>query len=145
MVRLRLTGPKSHALLVSTFELFDWSTERSNAGSRWWEVYSKGEDRIKMLEEQNKSWEQMKVVGSPGVLKAGSVVALVVKDPRLGLPVRKSSVDMASEDIYKGWRLIVKYNSVAQSIVFRPPCGHFLSFLPLPSSNDVHVISSKAF
>ena len=103
VVRLRLTGPKSHALLASTLQLCDWNRERDRAGSRWWEVYSEGEDRIKMLEDQNKSWEQMKGVASPGVLKAGSVLALVVKDPRLGLPVRKSSVDMASEDIYKGW------------------------------------------
>ena len=105
MVRLRLTGPKSHALLAATLELCEWSTERDHTGSRWWEVYSKDENRIKILEEQNESWEQMKGVASPGVFKAGSVIALVVKDPRLGLPVMKSSVDMASEDLFKGWHL----------------------------------------
>ena len=104
LVRLRLTGPKSHALLLATFELCDWGSEMDKAGSRWWEEYSRGEERRKMLEKQNQSWEQMKGVASPGVLKAGSVFALVVKDPRLGLPVRKSSVDMASEDLYKGSR-----------------------------------------
>ena len=65
-----------------------------------------------MLEEQNNSWEQMKGVTSPGVLKAGSVIALVVKDPRLGLPVRKSSVDMACEDLYEGRNLFIKYKMV---------------------------------
>ncbi|XP_028402359.1 ribonucleases P/MRP protein subunit POP1-like [Dendronephthya gigantea] len=100
LARLRLIGPKSHTLLSCTLELCDWGSK--NRGSRWWEVYSKGEERIKMLNEQNKSWEDMKSVSSSGVLKSGSVIALVVKDPRLGLPVRKSSVDMSAEEIYKG-------------------------------------------
>ena len=108
LARLRLTGPKSHALLAATLELCEWSTERDHPGSQWWEVYSRGENRIKMLEEQNNSWEQMKGVTSPGVLKAGSVIALVVKDPRLGLPVRKSSVDMACEDLYQGRNFVYK-------------------------------------
>lgn len=65
-------------------------------------MYTRSEERIKILKEQNNSWEEMKGVSSSGVLKSGSVIALVVKDPRLGLPVRKSSVDMSAEELYKG-------------------------------------------
>ena len=106
LIRLRLTGPQSHALIAATLELCDWGTGRNHCGSQWWEVYSQDEDRIKKLEEQNKYWELIKTMGSTGVLKAGSVMALVVKDPRLGLPIRKSSVDMASEDVYKGQHML---------------------------------------
>ena len=131
LIRLRLTGPQSHALLAATFELCDWSTNRNHSGSRWWEVYGQGEGRIKRLLEQNKCWEEMKTMGSTGVLKAGSVMALVVKDPRLGLPVRKSSINMASEDLYKGQNMFYiicilfircSFNTAAQ----RTNCSSFI-------------------
>ena len=101
-MRLRLTGPKSHALLVATLELCDWSTKGDSNGSQWWQEYSKNEGMNKMLVEQNTFWDQLKGVSTSRMLKAGSVLALIVKDPRLGLPVRKSSIDIAAEHVYKG-------------------------------------------
>ncbi|XP_046858385.1 ribonucleases P/MRP protein subunit POP1-like [Xenia sp. Carnegie-2017] len=98
LVRFRLTGPKSYTLLAATLELCNWRVKQ--VGSRWWDRYIEDKDRIKIIVEQNKNWEQMKGLMSPGMFKAGTVMALIVKDPRFGLPVRKSSIDMASEDIY---------------------------------------------
>lgn len=69
---------------------------------RWWHVYTQNKDMSKTMDEQNRAWEQMKRVTTPAVLQEGSVFALVVKDPRLGLPVTKSSVDMASRELYTG-------------------------------------------
>ena len=100
-MKFRLIGPKSHALLASALELCEWGITKDGEGHRWWQAYSNNPDYQKNLTDQNALWEQMKGVTSPGVLVSGSVMALVVKDPRLGLPLTKSSVDMASKDLYK--------------------------------------------
>ena len=102
LVRFRLTGPKSHALLASTMELCEWGNTKDGEGQHWWQSFCSDPAHLKNVTDQNALWERMKGVTSPGVLVSGSVVAVVVKDPRLGLPLRKSSVDVVSKDLYKG-------------------------------------------
>lgn len=83
-------------------ELCEWGNAKDVEGQRWWQSYSSDPTHLKNVTDQNALWELMKGVTSPSVLVPGSVVAIVVKDPRLGLPLKKSSVDMASENLYKG-------------------------------------------
>lgn len=118
LLRFRLTGPKSHALLVSTLTLPssitqndspDKITNRStpscneksinSCSSQWWHKSLKGTgDSL----AQTVLWKRLKQASSPSVLPPGCVIGLTVLDPRLDLPVKKLSISSATDGISPG-------------------------------------------
>lgn len=107
LVRFRLTGPQSHALLASTFtvsakvdapnKVNEKTSKRRRrnkdksklSSSNWWR---NGEDGA-----ANALWEKLRQVSSPSVLPCECVIGLTVLDPRLDLPLKKMSVSEAKD------------------------------------------------
>ena len=125
LLRLRLTGPKSHVLLTSTLKLHTdlkhkHSENRSsthvftshkastsvisdksvnNSSSKWWK---------KELDDPSDSlahsalWDKLKKACSPAVLPPRCVIGLTVLDPRLDLPGKKKSITTTTEEDNSG-------------------------------------------
>ena len=115
--RFRLTGPQSHALLHSALVLHNSSEQsviatvkerdrnlesfsnglslltKQERNKKWWNVYSSD-----LMEKQNELWKNLKQVSSPGLLPSNCVVSLIVMDPRLNMPHKKTSVNFAAEE-----------------------------------------------
>lgn len=123
LLRLRLTGPQSHALLTNTLKLStdlkhkgsenksDTNTSLkestsffndkviNNSSAKWWQ---KPLDNPKDLLAQAAIWDKLKKASSPSVLPPGCVIGLTVLDPRLYLPGKKKSITSTTEDINSG-------------------------------------------
>ena len=121
LLRLRLTGPQSHALLTSTLKLpTDLKHKQSenkstthvltsasffsdrgvnSSSSKWWqEALDYPRDSL----AQNQLWDKLKKAYSPAVLPARCVIGLTVLDPRLYLPGKKKSIACATEEVNSG-------------------------------------------
>ena len=123
LLRLRLTGPQSHALLTYTLklstELNDKRSENksdsnnsvrestsfvsdkrvNNSSVKWWQ---KPLDNPKDFLVQSSLWDKLKKASSPSVLPPGCVIGLTVLDPRLYLPGKKKSMASTTEDASSG-------------------------------------------
>lgn len=125
LLRLRLTGPQSHALLTSTLKLstdlkHKHSENKSstnaftshkkstsffndkgvnNSSSKWWQ---KPLDNPSNSLAQSALWDKLKKACSPSVLSPGCVIGLTVLDPRLYLPRKKKSITSTTEEINSG-------------------------------------------
>ncbi|KAL9980334.1 hypothetical protein ACROYT_G008906 [Oculina patagonica] len=120
LLRLRLTGPQSHALLTNTLKLstdlkhkesesksdtnallkesttFFNDKRINNSSAKWWQ---KSLDNPKDFLAQAAIWDKLKKASSPAVLPPGCVIGLTVLDPRLYLPGKKKSITSTTEDI----------------------------------------------
>ena len=115
LLRFRLTGPQSHALLASTLALPASSLHKdssdkivkrestllckdssSSNSSKWWQTSAN--DSL----SQNVLWDRLKQASSPSVFPPGCAIGLTVLDPRLDLPVKKTSIASATEGISSG-------------------------------------------
>ena len=115
LLRFHLTGPQSHALLASTLTLPGSSSNKDPSdkiikrdstflckdsscsnSSKWWQ--KSATDSL----PQNVLWDRLKQASSPSVLPPGCVIGLTVLDPRLDLPVKKTSIANATEGISSG-------------------------------------------
>lgn len=79
--RFRLTGPKSHAVLVNTFKCIENIEQIKH--NKW---LSATENDNLHLKEKQLYWESLKTLSSPSQIPAKAVVGLVIKDPRLSRP-----------------------------------------------------------
>ncbi|XP_060535867.1 ribonucleases P/MRP protein subunit POP1 [Cylas formicarius] len=77
----RLTGPLSHAVLRNALQLPDWSVADPTL-PEWVEKCPR-----EYLIEQNRAWGSLR---GPGQLSPGAALALVVKDPRYGIPAKRT-------------------------------------------------------
>ena len=123
LLRLRLTGPQSHALLANTLKLStdlkhkasenksDTTTSHKEStrfcsdkginisSAKWWQ---KQLENPKDLLAKSALWEKLKKASSPSVLPTGCVIGLTVLDPRLYLPGKKKSITSTAEEINSG-------------------------------------------
>lgn len=121
LLRLRLTGPQSHALLTSTLKLptdvkhkqsenkssthvltsTSFFSDRSvnSSSSKWWQ---EALDYLSDSLAQSKLWDKLKRAYSPAVLPPRSVIGLTVLDPRLYLLGKKKSIACATEEDNSG-------------------------------------------
>lgn len=93
LLRFRLVGPRSHAVLSHTLHSVESEASRLNAASgsecKWWDEYNV------CWREGWEFWCGMAGCVSPSAIPSCLVVGLTVVDPRYLLPPRK--VDMVSE------------------------------------------------
>ena len=129
LLRLRLTGPQSHALLTRTLKLHtDLKHKHSenkssthvftshiastsvindkcvnNSSSKWWQ---KALDDPSDSLAQSALWDNLKQACSPAVLPPRCVIGLTVLDPRLYLPGKKKSITCTTEEDNSGNTII---------------------------------------
>lgn len=121
LLRLRLTGPQSHALLTSTLKLpTDLNHKQSenkssthvltstsffsdrgvkNSSSKWLQETL---DNPSDSQAQSELWGKLKKAYSPAVLPPRCVIGLTVLDPRLYLPGKKKSIACTIEEDNSG-------------------------------------------
>lgn len=108
LCRFRLIGPKSHQVIVEAVRLAEASCvngsvtvvdsmdERHQLSAevqkRWWDVYIATEHGLTESEQQASSWKKVSKVQNAAELPPSSVHGMTVRDPRLFLPQRRSSV-----------------------------------------------------
>ncbi|XP_050080207.1 ribonucleases P/MRP protein subunit POP1 [Anopheles maculipalpis] len=90
--RFHLTGPLSHATIVNTFRLFNPPTHVTQPSNRtWFNDFMENTPKYKkILTQQSTYWTDVKDLTSPGELSPGEVIALLVQDPRLNRPNRRT-------------------------------------------------------
>uniref|UniRef100_A0A182Q8M4 Uncharacterized protein n=1 Tax=Anopheles farauti TaxID=69004 RepID=A0A182Q8M4_9DIPT len=89
--RFYLSGPLSHATIVKSFRLFNLFAEKKPSHRSWVHDYSESTPKYKkILPHQSNHWTDVKDLTSPGELSPGEVIALLVQDPRLNRPTRRS-------------------------------------------------------
>ena len=122
LLRFRLTGPQSHAVLASAITpAFDSSKKTPperivnqdsgalckdknlNSSLKWWQRLQGSSTK---LSSQNELWSRLKRASSPSVLPPGCVFGLTVLDPRLNLPVKKISIRSVAEGIHSGKKIL---------------------------------------
>ncbi|CAH2240858.1 jg27254 [Pararge aegeria aegeria] len=85
--RFRLTGPRSHAVLVQTLKcLKEIGSFRTND----WLQHIDTEKTQLFLKPKYDYWDSISSVNSPSQLPPGLVIGLVVKDPRLSRPNKRT-------------------------------------------------------
>uniref|UniRef100_A0A182JYR5 Uncharacterized protein n=1 Tax=Anopheles christyi TaxID=43041 RepID=A0A182JYR5_9DIPT len=90
--RFHLAGPLSHATIVKTFSLFNPpATQPRKANQTWFSDFIENTPKYsKILTQQTNYWMDIKNLTSPGELGPGEVIALLVQDPRLNRPSRRT-------------------------------------------------------
>ncbi|XP_045766894.1 ribonucleases P/MRP protein subunit POP1 [Maniola jurtina] len=85
--RFRMTGPKSHPVLVQTLKCVkDIEKFKTNA----WLQHATKENTQLFLEQKHDYWESISSVTSPSQLPPSLAIGLVVKDPRLSRPKKRT-------------------------------------------------------
>uniref|UniRef100_A0A182UDJ4 Uncharacterized protein n=1 Tax=Anopheles melas TaxID=34690 RepID=A0A182UDJ4_9DIPT len=92
--RFHLAGPLSHATIVKTFNLYKPPATQppsTEAHRTWYHDFLDSKPKYsKILAQQASYWQELKGVTSPGELSPGEVIALLVQDPRLNRPLKRS-------------------------------------------------------
>ena len=83
--RFRLVGPESGQVLAGTLMPTEVNPTTNEAKSWWTDEYSTA-DAQGAFEAQNEALKSVIAEGRPSDIRTGSVVALTVRDPRMGLP-----------------------------------------------------------
>lgn len=91
--RFRLTGPKSHQVLVETLKCVK-EMEKFKTNN-WLQHVNKDKTEL-FLEQKYDYWESIRSVNSPSQLPPGVVVGLVVRDPRLSRPKKRTKAQNLS-------------------------------------------------
>ncbi|KAG8226960.1 hypothetical protein J437_LFUL009511 [Ladona fulva] len=81
LVRLRLTGPLSQAVLRETFVLAPGRHEEDSSWVTQWE---------EVFKCQHKMWEMMSRYTSPAMMSPHMVIGLTILDPRCNLPAKRT-------------------------------------------------------
>uniref|UniRef100_H3D6Z6 POP1 homolog, ribonuclease P/MRP subunit n=1 Tax=Tetraodon nigroviridis TaxID=99883 RepID=H3D6Z6_TETNG len=91
IVRYRLIGPQSHAVLADILEAATECDEESGTqpSSLWWPEHCRDENKMNVHKQQADVYHALKGVYSTGELPPGTVLGLSVEDPRLTLPSKK--------------------------------------------------------
>uniref|UniRef100_A0A182STI4 Uncharacterized protein n=1 Tax=Anopheles maculatus TaxID=74869 RepID=A0A182STI4_9DIPT len=89
--RFHLAGPLSHATIVKTFRLFNPPPQTNPTNRTWFNDFIENTPKYrKILEQQSNYWTSVNDLTSPGELSPGEVIALLVQDPRLNRPNRRT-------------------------------------------------------
>uniref|UniRef100_A0A182R1Z4 Uncharacterized protein n=1 Tax=Anopheles funestus TaxID=62324 RepID=A0A182R1Z4_ANOFN len=89
--RFHLTGPLAHATIVKTFRLFTAPTETNTSHRTWFNDFIDTTPKYnKIITQQSSYWTDIKDLTSPGELSPGEVIALLVQDPRLNRPNKRT-------------------------------------------------------
>lgn len=90
--RFRLTGPNSHAVLVQTLKCLNDNERIKN--DKWMSLHKPLD-----LKDKDQYWRAISTASSPSQLPSNMIVGLVVKDPRLSRPPRRTKArqDTATE------------------------------------------------
>ncbi|PFX27928.1 Ribonucleases P/MRP protein subunit POP1 [Stylophora pistillata] len=118
LLRLRLTGPESHALLTNTLEISCSTSQKhfenkSDKNSQYNSTFIKDKGDHKGSSKwqqhvlnnpsnstaQSSLWEKLKKASSTSALPSGCIIGLTVHDPRLYLPGKKKNIMHSTEDI----------------------------------------------
>ena len=97
LVRIRLIGPKSTAVLKAVLKTpvkFSGSLDQDY----WWKSYVAEDRRNVVMEEQCQIWTGMEAEPLATDVRGGSVLGLIVRDPRIFLP-RKKVVLSGAENV----------------------------------------------
>ncbi|XP_046969059.1 ribonucleases P/MRP protein subunit POP1 [Vanessa cardui] len=85
--RIRLTGPKSHAVLVQSLKCVD---NIENVQSNNWIQHLMETEVNLLLKEKKEYWEQISSLTSPSQLSPRLIFGLVIKDPRWSRPAKRT-------------------------------------------------------
>ena len=111
LCRFRLIGPKSHRVIVEALRHAEASSVHSSqhltdntdeVKSRWWDSFIASERGLTETVQQANSWQKLADVQNAAELPPFLVHGLTVRDPRLFLPQRRTSVSccVRGESIY---------------------------------------------
>jgi len=108
LCRFRLIGPKSHHVIVEAVRLAEAASDRTSdhvtdntetgqlfsceVKKRWWDDYVISVQGLSEAVQQASSWKKVSAVHDSAELPPFSVHGLTVRDPRLFLPQRQTSV-----------------------------------------------------
>ncbi|XP_007234784.3 ribonucleases P/MRP protein subunit POP1 [Astyanax mexicanus] len=103
IVRYRLIGPLSHAVLTETLlPATNTEIDIESTSSFWWPQHCKNKDSMSLHKQQADVFQLLKGVNSTSELPAGCVLGLTVDDPRLTLPKKRvtAALDLqAAQDV----------------------------------------------
>ncbi|XP_030226745.1 ribonucleases P/MRP protein subunit POP1 isoform X2 [Gadus morhua] len=104
VVRYRLIGPQSHAVLTEALEAATDcdAVSKAQASPLWWPQHCKDQAQMTLHRQQAEVFQTLKGVCSTGEVPPGTVLGLNVEDPRLALPQKRTqalSVVSADQDI----------------------------------------------
>ena len=85
-VKIRLTGPSSHKVLVDALQLHNLKDSKSGS---WWQKYYNSSNK-ELLAEANNAWTILSNLSSQAELPSRVVLGLTVIDPRMNIPIRKT-------------------------------------------------------
>ncbi|CAL8286971.1 unnamed protein product [Merluccius merluccius] len=92
IVRYRLIGPRSHAVLTEALEAATDCEALSEAQATplWWPEHCRDEAKMTLHRQQAQVFQTFKGIYSTGEVPSGTVLGLNVEDPRLALPQKRS-------------------------------------------------------
>ena len=85
-VKIRLTGPSSHKVLVDALQLHKFKDSKSLS---WWQKYYNNSNK-ELLAEANNAWRILRNLSNQAELPSRLVLGLTVIDPRMNIPIRKT-------------------------------------------------------
>lgn len=83
--RFRLTGPLSHSILQSSLKI-----AHCNVNPEWFKEYLQNDENRQCFANQENYWKSLKHLSSAAELPAHRIVSLVVEDPRLNFPKKRT-------------------------------------------------------
>ena len=94
LLRYRLTGPLSNAVLVDALQQAHVVPAKNSGDNvKWWHKYYADPGLSLGHSLQKEFWESVGQCLSPAELSPHCVIGLTVQDPRLGRPVKKTKID----------------------------------------------------
>lgn len=101
--RFRLTGPRSHAVLVKALKCVE-DIEKIQCND-WVHEVLKSNTQL-FLKEKHEYWNSLKSLSSPSQLPPRLVIGLVIKDPRWSRPIKRSKAETNFDSVIKPESLI---------------------------------------
>ncbi|CAL8247944.1 unnamed protein product [Lota lota] len=104
IVRYRLIGPQSHAVLTEALEAATDcdAVSKAQASPLWWPQHCKDQAQMTLHRQQAEVFQTLKGIYSTGEVPPGTVLGLNVEDPRLALPQKRTqalSIVTAEQDV----------------------------------------------
>ncbi|CAH0729854.1 unnamed protein product, partial [Brenthis ino] len=101
--RFRLTGPRSHAVLVEALKCVE-NIEKIQCND-WVHEVLKSKNEL-FLKEKHEYWNSLKSLSSPSQVPSRLVIGLVIKDPRWSRPIKRTKAETNFDSIVKPESLI---------------------------------------
>ncbi|NWI22539.1 POP1 protein, partial [Sula dactylatra] len=93
ILRYRLIGPLSHAVLTETLKAASLQTEMPDSETElnnWWVENCKDSEKVSLHQRQSAIFELLEGISSPSEMPPGTILGLTVGDPRVNLPKKKT-------------------------------------------------------